>query len=98
MNLKKKQGDTLFICIEKEQVYPPPENATVIYLTNFQKLYNPLFKMLWIIISAYRLNQYIKKHKIDSIQSHLFRANFINTTAKLFGSNHYAPDRFPFAS
>ena len=87
---RKMGKEMLFICVEKEQIYQPPPGAKVIYLTDFNKLHNPLWKMIWIFISAYRLSRIIRAHNIEHVQSHLFRANFINTAAKLFGAKHYA--------
>lgn len=86
--LNKKGIKVILICIEREQTYPIPEGVEVVYLTNFQKLHNPLFKLLWVFISAFRLSKCIKKHNITLVQSHLIRANFVNTLAKYFGTKH----------
>ena len=88
--LKKKGLNILLICIEKEQSYEVPEGAQVLYLTDFQKLHNPVIKMFWVFISAFRLAKMIRKHKIEYVQSHLIRSNFINTAAKYFGAMHKA--------
>lgn len=104
--LNKKGVKLMLICIEKEQTYPVPDGVEVVYLTNFQKLHNPIIKMFWVFISAYRLSKCIKKHNVTLVQSHLIRANFINTLAKYFGTKHksqivshlpidFSNDRFP---
>ena len=88
--LKKKGLEILLICIEKEQSYEVPEGTQVLYLTDFQKLHNPVIKMFWVFLSAFRLSKLIKKYNIEYVQSHLIRSNFINTAAKYFGAKHKA--------
>ena len=41
-----------------------------------------------LLVLGYRLKKYIQKNNIEFVQSHLFRANYVNVFAKIFGSNH----------
>lgn len=88
MHLKGQR--TILICMEKESGYPQPDFCEVLYLTEFTKLHSPLIKTLWIFISAHRLSRILRDRQITYVQSHLNRANLINTGAKLFGSTHFA--------
>ncbi|PSR10051.1 MAG: hypothetical protein DA408_00225 [Bacteroidetes bacterium] len=82
--------ESLLIIVEREKGYPPAPDHRVIYLTHYDKLKNPLAKAFYVFICAYRLRKLIRQYNIQVVQSHLIRANFINTTALLFGSNHQA--------
>lgn len=88
--LKLQSHEVILICLEQEKGYPLPTDTSVIYLTKFEKLTNPFFKVFWIFVSAFRLSRYIQQHNISLVQSHLIRSNFINTAAKIFGAKHRA--------
>ncbi len=88
MESNYKGIDTLLIIVEREKGYAQPEGYRVIYLTNFEKLENPLIKIFWVFICAYRLKKIIKKEDIKLVQSHLSRANFINVGASFLGAEH----------
>ena len=45
---------------------------------------------LLLPILALKLKRYLRRYKISTLQSHLYRANFVNIMAKLFGSPHTA--------
>ncbi len=85
-----KGQSTILVCVEKEQGYKPPDFCEVIYLTSFTKLKNPLVKIPWIFISAYRLRKIAQDRNIKFVQSHLIRANLINGASKVLGSKHFA--------
>ncbi|CAA6817419.1 MAG: Unknown protein [uncultured Sulfurovum sp.] len=76
------------LCIEKDNVYNIPKELHITYLSNLNKHDNALKKLLYIPYLAYKLKKYIKKHNTKLIQSHIYRANFTNILAKLFGANH----------
>ena len=87
---KEKGLSVLLICIDREKKYPEPEDVEVIYLTKYEKITNPLVKVLWVLIGALRLKRVIREKDISLVQSHITRANFANTGAKILGSRHYA--------
>ncbi|MGI9542336.1 MAG: glycosyltransferase [Cyclobacteriaceae bacterium] len=88
--LRSNRQEVRLVCIEREQSYSPPLGTPIVYLTRFEKLHNPLVKVFWLFISAYRLSRYVREHNIGVVQSHLIRSNFINTAAKIFGAKHQA--------
>ncbi|MBK8505587.1 MAG: glycosyltransferase [Saprospiraceae bacterium] len=88
--LKATGHDVILFCLEHEQSYQISPNIEVVYLTDNKKLTNPLYKIPWIFISAYRLSNQIRKRKIEILQSHLIRSNLINAAAKMFGAHHQA--------
>ena len=82
--------EVLLICIEKEEGYRIPEGARIFYLTDFEKVSNPLAKVFWVLVSLFRLYKIIQQENIRFIQSHINRSNFINAGAKYLGARHYA--------
>ncbi len=79
------------LCLEKDDVYKVDKDIKVTYLTDWGKSTRGVKKLLFLTILAFRLSRYIKNNKIEIVQSHLFRANYINLLAKLlFKSKHNA--------
>lgn len=72
------------IYLEKDDVYSVDKNIKVTYLTDWDKSVSGIKKLLFLPILAFRLFNYIKKHQIKTVQSHLFRANYVNLLAKSF--------------
>lgn len=75
-------------CIEKDNRYPIPKEVNVTYLSSLTKDANPLKKFFYLFYLAFKLKRYVKERNINIIQSHIYRASFINILAKLFGSPH----------
>ena len=86
--LKSKGYKVSLICLENEDGYEVPSDVPVYFLTDNNKLKNPIIKVYWIIRSAITLSKLIKKNHIGFVQSHLVRSNFINVAAKIFGAKH----------
>ena len=76
------------ICIEKDNAYTIPAEVNITYLSTLSKYDSNLKKFLYLPYLAYKLKKYTKKHQTSLIQSHIYRANFINILSKLFGSKH----------
>ena len=76
------------LCIEKENAYLLPKEVTITYLSNLTKYDSSLKKLIYLPYLALKLKKYIKKNQITLVQSHIYRANFINILAKLFASKH----------
>jgi N-acetylgalactosamine-N,N'-diacetylbacillosaminyl-diphospho-undecaprenol 4-alpha-N-acetylgalactosaminyltransferase len=84
-----KRGHQIkLICLEKNQFYDIPKDVEVIYLSNATGFENGMRKMLQIVLLAVKLKKWVKKLRIEVIQSHLFRANYVNVLAKLMGAGH----------
>lgn len=79
------------ICLEKNNVYQLNKNINVVYLTNLMSRESGLKKLIYLPLIAYKLERYVKRNNISVVQSHLFRASYVNLLAKLlFKSNHNA--------
>ncbi len=76
------------LCIENDNVYRLPKEVKVTYLSKLSKHDSNLKKFLYLPLLALRLKRYIKKNNTHLIQSHIYRANFTNLLAKLFGAKH----------
>jgi glycosyltransferase involved in cell wall biosynthesis len=86
--INKEKNHITLLCIENNNFYKLNSNTKVEYLTNSNGQDNTIIKFINIFKIAYKLKQYIEKNNIKIVQSHLYRANFINILSKLFGSNH----------
>jgi len=86
--LQKHNFKVEIVCLEKNNFYKIPENFKITYLSNFNGNENHIIKLLFLPIFAWKLKKYVKKNNIAMVQSHLYRANYVNILAKLFGSKH----------
>jgi len=78
------------IFLERNEFYSLPKEVKKTYLSNFDGTQSGILKLIYIPFHAYKLSSYIKKNNITIVQSHIFRANYINILAKFFGSGHKA--------
>ena len=86
---KRKGINITFVCLEKNDFYE--FNHPVHYLSDLTGINeNVVTKFLSLFLFAIRLKALIKKENILVVQSHLYRANYVNVLAKYFGSNHKA--------
>lgn len=87
--LAQKGTQADLICLEKNDFYTQDKNIKITYLSNFKGDENGILKLLYLPIFAYKLKKYLKANPdIKTVQSHVYRANYVNILAKLFGSNH----------
>jgi len=86
----KYEENLELVCIERQQTYEIPDHTSQHYLTNYDDLQNAVLKFPSIIWCAARLKKRIRNQKVAVVQSHLFRASFINVIAKMMGANHHA--------
>lgn len=82
--LLKQNHEINLILLEDENFYTIPKQINIIRLGKVQK--NQILKFFSLVTLAFKL----KKLKLDLINSHSFRANYVNILAKLFGSKHKA--------
>lgn len=78
------------LCIENDTAYTLPSEVQITYLSNLSKHDTAFKKLLYLPIVALRLKKYIQQNNIELVQSHIYRANFSNILAKLFGAGHQA--------
>lgn len=86
--LVKQKYKIELICLEQNNFYEIPKEVKLTYLTNFNGKEKGIKKLLFIPILAWKLKKYIKNTEIIQIQSHVYRSNYINILAKIFGSKH----------
>ena len=84
----KQKYEVEIIFLEKNEFYNLDKKIKKTYLSDFNGSENSIKKLLYIPILAWRLKKYIKQNNISLIQSHIFRANYVNILTKLFGSKH----------
>ncbi len=87
-NLHKNGANIQLVCLEKDDKYKLDDTIKITYLNDNNKQ-SGIIKLLNLVPLSYKLYKYAKKEKIDIVQSHLFRANYINILSKIvFGSIH----------
>jgi N-acetylgalactosamine-N,N'-diacetylbacillosaminyl-diphospho-undecaprenol 4-alpha-N-acetylgalactosaminyltransferase len=86
--LIKRGHQIKLICLEKNQFYEIPEGLQVLYLSNSKGDENGVRKLFQLPVLAAKLAVMVKKYGINVVQSHLFRANYVNILAKLIGAGH----------
>lgn len=78
------------VCLEKNDFYKIDERIKITYLSDFKGNESGLKKLFYLPLLAWRLKRHIEKNNVSLIQSHLYRANYVNVLAKIFGSTHTA--------
>ena len=76
------------ICLEKNNFYPVDDRVKITYLSESDGSGGNLKKLLGIPFLAWKLNRYVRRNNIALVQSHIYRANFVNAVAKYFGGRH----------
>ena len=84
----KEAIEVTVITLAKNDLYKLPKRVKHIALRGEQKEASSLIETLLMPYYAWRLKKYIKRDEIERIQSHLFRANFVNILSRLFGARH----------
>lgn len=75
-----------FMMMEEGIDYDLPKSITPIILSNSKK--SGIQKLIELPSVAIKLKKYVKENDIDTVISFLYRPNYINILAKIFGSNH----------
>ena len=75
-----------FMMMEYGVEYDLPKYITPIILSNSKK--SGVKKLLELPFIAMKLKKYIKENNINIVMSFLYRPNYINILAKIFGSSH----------
>jgi len=75
------------ISLAKNDLHTLPKIVNKIYLRNKNESCR-LYETLLIPYYAWKLKKYIELKKFTTIQSHLFRANFVNLLSKIFYAKH----------
>ncbi len=71
------------LCLEKDIKYTLSDDIKVTYLTHSTSRMSGVKKLLFLPIYAYKLYKYVKENNVSVVQSHLFRANYVNILSKV---------------
>jgi len=84
----KDGKNVTILALSKNDFYEIPTHVKVVYLSEMNDKISGFKKLLYIPYHAWRLKVYINQNNIVNIQSYLFRANFVNLLASIFGAKH----------
>jgi glycosyltransferase involved in cell wall biosynthesis len=76
------------VCLEQNDFYPVPVGLSVTYLSDFTGQEAGWKKLLYLPVFAWRLRKLIKGQSIGVVQSHVYRASYVNALARLLGAGH----------
>ena len=82
--------EVTLISLAKNDLHLVPKEINRVYLRENKKEKSSLYETLLIPYYAWELKNHIEENKFSIVQSHLFRANFVNILSKLFFSTHCA--------
>ncbi len=86
----RQEYEVEIIFLEKNEFYDLPEEVKRIYLSKNDGSQSGLKKLFSLPLLAWKLKKYIAENNILLVQSHLYRANYVNILAKCLGSKHLA--------
>lgn len=76
------------VCFERKIFYKIPEGSYIDFIGSFSGNEHPILKLISIPFLAWKLKKYVKKNNISIVQSHIYRANYVNIFSTIFGSKH----------
>jgi N-acetylgalactosamine-N,N'-diacetylbacillosaminyl-diphospho-undecaprenol 4-alpha-N-acetylgalactosaminyltransferase len=85
-NFVKEGYSVTILALTKNNFYGIPKGVEVVYLSKMDDNISGLVKLFYIPYHAWRLKKYVKKHQVKTVQSYLFRANFVNILSGVMGS------------
>lgn len=86
-----RQGKPVqLVCLERNDFYAIPEGLNVTYLSDFNGQEPGWKKLLYLPVFAWKLRRLVKSQSIAVVQSHVYRANYVNGLARLLGAAHRA--------
>lgn len=86
--INTKDYDVELILLENDNFYTPPKEVRVTYLSNQTESEANYVKFFSLFYFALKLKRFLYKKKINVVQSHIYRSNFVNILASLLGSKH----------
>ena len=76
------------VCLERNDFYRIPDGLSVTYLSEFTGQEAGWKKLLYLPVFAWRLRQLVKQQGVGLVQSHVYRASYVNALARLMGAKH----------
>jgi glycosyltransferase involved in cell wall biosynthesis len=86
--INRKDYEVELILLENDNFYTPPKDVKVTYLSNQTEAETNYVKFFSLFYFALKLKRLLSEKKINLVQSHIYRSNFVNILAKLLGSKH----------
>ncbi|KPA11916.1 group 1 glycosyl transferase [Candidatus Magnetomorum sp. HK-1] len=86
----KTNRPVILICLEHNPDYNFLSDVPIYYLSENKGNETGLRKLISLFFWAKKLKELIISKKIEVIQSHLYRANYVNIIAKQMGAGHIA--------
>ena len=84
-----KNGHSVkILALAKNNFYAIPDGVEMVYLSKMDDTLSGFRKLLYFPYHAWKLKRYVKRHKIKTVHSYLFRANFVNLFSQILGSSH----------
>lgn len=85
---QKEIRDISLLCLEKNDHYRIP-GVTPVYLSRQTGSgESGAIKLLSLLVFAMRLKKWVAGNGVDLVQSNIYRSNYVNILARLFGSRH----------
>ena len=85
-NFVKEGHKVTILALTKNNFYAIPKGVEVIYLSKMDDDISGLIKLFYIPYHAWRVKKYVKKYQVKTLQSYLFRSNFVNILSGVIGS------------
>jgi N-acetylgalactosamine-N,N'-diacetylbacillosaminyl-diphospho-undecaprenol 4-alpha-N-acetylgalactosaminyltransferase len=82
--------DIDLVCLEKNNVHALTAGHPEYLSESSTGREGFLAKLASLFVHAWRLKTLVAKRKVTFVQSHIYRANYVNILAKMLGSRHYA--------
>lgn len=88
--LRSQGKDIILICLIKNNTYKIDDEENIFYLSNLKSFKRGfgIIKLFAYPLIIIRLLKFIKKNKIDLVQSHLYSSSIINAIVKKLGGGH----------
>ncbi len=87
-SLSQQAKPIQLVCLEHNDFYTVPKGLSVTYLSNFTGQEAGWKKLLYLPVFAWRLRKLINEQAIGVVQSHVYRASYVNALARLLGAEH----------
>ena len=85
-NFIKEGHCVTILALTKNNFYEIPTGVKVVYLSKMDDNISGFIKLLYIPYHAWKVKKYVKKYQVKTLQSYLFRANFVNILSGVMGS------------
>ncbi len=86
--LIKQNYEVNILLVENNIFYDLDKKIKIHHIGKYSGKEHPIIKLILLPILALKLKKYVKQNNIKLIQSHIYRANYINLISKKLGAKH----------